>query len=153
MRSGADWILNGSKTFITNGYTCDVAVIAAKTNPAARSKGISLFVVDAALPGFERGRKLDKVGQPESDTAELFFDDVRLPADALIGELDRGFVHMMEKLPQERIGCAVANVAHAKQILTETIEYSRERTAFGQPIGSFQNTKFLLADLVERRRG
>ncbi|GAA4389160.1 acyl-CoA dehydrogenase family protein [Tsukamurella soli] len=150
VRSGDDWILNGSKTFITNGYTCDVAVIAARTNPEQRSKGISLFVVDASLPGFERGRKLDKVGQPEADTAELFFDDVRLPADSLLGEVDRGFIAMMEKLPQERLGSAVTNVAHAKQILGETIEYARERKAFGQSIGSFQNTKFVLADLVTR---
>ncbi|WP_019203771.1 acyl-CoA dehydrogenase family protein [Tsukamurella sp. 1534] len=150
VRSGDDWILNGSKTFITNGYTCDVAVIAAKTNVEARARGISLFVVDASLPGFQRGRKLDKVGQPEADTAELFFDDVRLPASALVGEVDRGFVHMMEKLPQERIGSAVANVAHAKQILAETVEYARERKAFGQSIGSFQHNKFLLADLVTK---
>jgi alkylation response protein AidB-like acyl-CoA dehydrogenase len=150
VRSGSDWILNGSKTFITNGYSCDLAVIAAKTTPDARARGISLFVVDASLPGFERGRKLDKVGQPEADTAELFFDDIRLPADTLIGEVDRGFVHMMEKLPQERIGSAVGNVAHAKQILAETIEYARERKAFGASIGSFQHNKFLLADLVTK---
>lgn len=150
VRSGSDWLLNGSKTFITNGYTCDVAVIAAKTTPDARARGISLFVVDAALPGFERGRKLDKVGQPEADTSELFFDDVRLPADALIGEVDRGFVHMMENLPQERIGSAVTNVAHAKQILGETLDYARERKAFGNSIGSFQHNKFLLADLVTK---
>ena len=148
VRSGDDWILNGSKTFITNGYTCDVAVIAAKTNPDAKARGISLFAVDCSLPGFERGRKLDKVGQPEADTAELFYSDLRVPASALIGEVDRGFVHMMEKLPQERIGSAVGNVAHAKQILAETLEYARERKAFGQSIGSFQHNKFLLAELV-----
>ncbi|CAM3736533.1 acyl-CoA dehydrogenase family protein [Tsukamurella ocularis] len=150
VRSGDDWILNGSKTFITNGYTCDVAVIAAKTNPDAKARGISLFAVDCTLPGFERGRKLDKVGQPEADTAELFYSDLRVPASALIGEVDRGFYHMMEKLPQERIGSAVGNVAHAKQILAETIEYARERKAFGASIGSFQHNKFLLADLVTK---
>jgi alkylation response protein AidB-like acyl-CoA dehydrogenase len=150
VRSGSDWILNGSKTFITNGYTCDVAVVAARTDPTQRSKGISMFVVDASLPGFHRGRKLDKVGQPESDTAELFFDDVRLPADALLGEVNRGFAAMMQKLPQERVGSAVGNLAQAKQILAETIEYARERKAFGQSIGSFQNTKFVLAEMATR---
>lgn len=150
VRDGSDWVINGSKTFITNGYTADVVVIAARTNPAERSKGISLFLVDTSLPGFERGRKLDKVGQPEADTAELFFADLRVPADALLGELDRGFAHMMERLPQERIGAAVANLAHAAQILTETIEYAKERKAFGQHIGAFQHNKFLLAELVTK---
>lgn len=150
VRDGSDWILNGAKTFITNGYTADVVVVAARTDPEKRSKGISLFLVDASLPGFERGRKLDKVGQPEADTAELFFDDVRLPADALLGEPGMGFVAMMERLPQERIGAAVANVAHAKQILLETIEYCKERKAFGNSIGSFQHNKFLLAELVTK---
>ncbi|MEV0340581.1 acyl-CoA dehydrogenase family protein [Nocardia sp. NPDC050713] len=150
VRDGSDWILNGSKTFITNGYTADLVVVAARTNPEQRSKGISLFLVDASAPGFERGRKLDKVGQPEADTAELFFDNVRLPADAILGEVDRGFAYMMERLPQERIGSAVSNVAHAKQILLETIEYTKERKAFGAPIGSFQHNKFLLAELVTK---
>jgi len=150
VRDGSDWVLNGSKTFITNGYSADLVVVAARTSPEKRAKGISLFVVEAGMPGFERGRKLEKVGQPEADTAELFFENVRLPAENLIGELDRGFIHMMERLPQERIGAAVSNIAHAAQILTETIEYARERKAFGQAIGSFQNTKFVLADMVTR---
>lgn len=150
VRDGADWILNGSKTFITNGSSADIVVVAAKTDPTQRSKGISLFLVDALLPGFERGRKLDKVGQPESDTAEMFFDGIRLPADALLGEAGRGFVAMMERLPQERIGAAVSNIAHAKQILAETIEYAKERKAFGSSIGSFQHNKFLLAELVTK---
>ncbi|MCP2279597.1 long-chain-acyl-CoA dehydrogenase [Nocardia amikacinitolerans] len=150
VRDGSDWILNGSKTFITNGYTADLVVVAARTNPEQRAKGISLFLVDASAPGFERGRKLDKVGQPEADTAELFFDNVRLPADAILGEVDRGFAYMMERLPQERIGAAVCNVAHAKQILQETIEYTKERKAFGASIGSFQHNKFLLAELVTK---
>lgn len=150
VRDGSDWILNGSKTFITNGYTADIVVIAARTDPAKGSKGISLFLVDASLPGFERGRKLDKVGQPEADTAELFFDDVRLPADAILGEPGAGFVAMMERLPQERVGAAVSNLAHAKQILLETIEYAKERKAFGSSIGSFQHNKFLLAELVTK---
>ncbi|MFE3105246.1 acyl-CoA dehydrogenase family protein [Nocardia tengchongensis] len=150
VRDGSDWILKGSKTFITNGYTADVVVVAARTDPEGRSQGISLFLVDASLPGFRRGRKLDKVGQPEADTAELFFDDIRLPADALLGEPGMGFVAMMERLPQERIGAAVTNIAHAKQILLETIEYTKERKAFGNSIGSFQHNKFLLAELVTK---
>ncbi|KAA2261726.1 acyl-CoA dehydrogenase [Solihabitans fulvus] len=150
VRDGSDWILNGSKTFITNGYSADLVVVAARTDPARGAKGITLFGVEAGMRGFERGRKLDKVGQPESDTAELFFDDVRLPAGNVIGEVDRGFVHMMERLPQERLGGAVANLAHAAQILVETIEYTKERKAFGQAIGSFQHNKFLLAELVTK---
>ncbi|GAA3311549.1 acyl-CoA dehydrogenase family protein [Streptomyces cinereospinus] len=148
VRDGSDWILNGSKTFITNGYGADLVVVAARTSPEKRAKGITLFAVEAGMPGFERGRKLDKVGQHEADTAELFFDRVRVPAAHVIGELDRGFVHMMERLPQERIGAAVTNIAHAAQILAETIEYTKERRAFGQPIGSFQYNKFRLAELV-----
>ena len=101
-----------------------------------------------AWTGFSRGRKLDKVGQDESDTAELFFEDVRVPDDDLIGELDNGFIHMMKYLPQERLGSAITNLAHAAQILDETVQYAKERKAFGQPIGSFQHNKFLLAELV-----
>ncbi|WP_413768791.1 acyl-CoA dehydrogenase family protein [Rhodococcus pyridinivorans] len=150
VRDGSDWILNGSKTFITNGYSADVVVLAARTDSTERSRGISLFLVDTASPGFERGRKLDKVGQPEADTAELFFDNVRVPADAILGEPGTGFVSMMERLPQERIGAAVTNIAHAKQILLETIEYAKDRKAFGNSIGSFQHNKFLLAELVTK---
>ncbi len=149
-RDGDDWILDGSKTFITNGYSADLVVVAAWTNPRRRARGITLFAVEAGMPGFERGRKLDKVGQPESDTAELFFADVRVPAANVIGEVDHGFIHMMERLPRERLGAAVSNIAHAAQILTETIEYTKQRRAFGQSIGSFQHNKFLIADLVTR---
>ncbi|OZD18262.1 acyl-CoA dehydrogenase [Rhodococcus sp. 06-156-3C] len=150
VRDGSDWVLNGSKTFITNGYTADVVVVAARTDPDKGARGISLFLVDATLSGFERGRKLDKVGQPEADTAELFFDGVRLPADTMLGEPGTGFVSMMERLPQERLGGAATNLAHAKQILLETIEYAKSRTAFGSPIGGFQHNKFLLAELVTK---
>ncbi|MET8054704.1 acyl-CoA dehydrogenase family protein [Streptosporangium sp. NPDC005286] len=132
----------------TNGYSADLVVVAASTSPERRAKGITLFGVETGMDGFSRGRKLDKVGQPESDTAELFFDNVRVPHANVIGEIDRGFVHMMERLPQERIGAAVSNVAHAARILRETIEYVKERKAFGQPVGSFQHNKFLLAELV-----
>ena len=150
VRSGTDWLLNGSKTFITNGYTADLVIVAAKTSADKGAKGITLFAVEAGMPGFERGRKLDKVGQPEANTAELFFEDVRVPAENVIGEVDRGFIQMMEQLPQERIGAAVGNLAHVAAILDETLAYAKERHAFGQPIGSFQHNKFLLAELYTR---
>ena len=150
VRDGGDWILNGSKTFITNGIGADLVVVAARTNPEKKAKGITLFAVEAGMPGFERGRKLDKVGQPEADTGELFFADVRVPADNVIGEVDGGFVAMMQRLPQERIGAAVSNIAHAAAVLDETIAYTKERKAFGQQIGSFQHNKFLLAELVTK---
>jgi alkylation response protein AidB-like acyl-CoA dehydrogenase len=150
IRDGEDWILNGSKTFITNGYQADLVVVAARTSPEKRSRGITLFGVETGMAGFERGRKLDKVGQTESDTAELFFTDVRIPGANVIGEVDQGFIAMMERLPQERVGGAVSNTAHAQQILLETIAYTKERRAFGQPIGSFQHNKFLMAELVTK---
>ncbi len=150
VRDGDDWILNGSKTFITNGYQADLVVVAARTSPEKGAKGISLLGVETGMPGFERGRKLDKVGQQESDTAELFFTDVRVPGANIIGEVDRGFIAMMERLPQERVGAAVSNTAHAQQILLETIAYAKERMAFGQPIGTFQHNKFLMAELVTK---
>jgi long-chain-acyl-CoA dehydrogenase len=150
VKDGDDWILNGSKTFITNGYSADLVIVAARTSPEKKARGITLFGVEADMAGYSRGRKLDKVGQPESDTAEMFFEDVRVPSANIIGELDNGFIHMMTWLPQERLGSAVTNISHAAQILEETIAYAKERTAFGKPIGAFQNTKFLLADLVTR---
>jgi long-chain-acyl-CoA dehydrogenase len=142
--------ISGSKTFITNGGSADLVVAAVRTGGKPGAHGISLFGLEYPSEGFTRGRKLDKVGQPESDTAELFFDDVFVPAENLIGEVDRGFAHMMQMLPQERIGSAVCNLAHARQILDETLDYVRTRRAFGQPVGSFQHNKFLLADLVTR---
>lgn len=148
VRDGDTWVLSGSKTFITNGYSADLVVVAARTTPEKKARGITLFGVEAGMEGFSRGRKLDKVGQTESDTAELFFDNVRVPDANVIGEVDQGFVHMMERLPQERLGAAVSNIAHAAQILQETIEYTKERKAFGQAVGSFQHNKFLLAELV-----
>jgi alkylation response protein AidB-like acyl-CoA dehydrogenase len=147
VRDGDDWVLNGSKTFITNGACADLVLVAARTTPEKGAKGITLVAVEAGMPGFERGRKLDKVGQPEADTSELFFDDVRVPAANVIGEVDKGFVYMMERLVAERIGSAVNNIAHARQILVETLDYVKERKAFGTPIGSFQANKFTLAEL------
>ena len=151
VRDGDDWILNGSKTFITNGYSADLVVVAARTDPEAkRGHGISLFGVEEGMEGFTRGRKLDKVGQDESDTAELFFENVRVPGANLIGEPNQGFIHMMNWLPQERLSNAIGNIAQAAQILDETLMYVKERKAFGQPIGSFQYNKFLLAELVTK---
>ncbi len=150
VRDGSDWIIDGSKTFITNGYQADLVVVAARTSPEKRAKGITLFAVEEGMPGFHRGRKLDKVGQPEADTAELFFEGVRVPAGNVIGEVDRGFVAMMERLPQERLGSAVTNISHAAAVLAETLSYVKERRAFGQAIGSFQYNKFTLADLVTK---
>jgi alkylation response protein AidB-like acyl-CoA dehydrogenase len=150
VRDGEHWLLNGSKTFITNGFSADLVVVAARTSPEKGAKGITLFGVETGMDGFTRGRKLDKVGQDESDTAELFFDNVRVPQANVIGEVDQGFIHMMERLPQERLGAAVSNIAHAAQILDETVEYARDRKAFGQSIGAFQHNKFLLAELVTR---
>ena len=149
-RDGDGWVLNGSKTFITNGFSCDLVIVAARTDPGKGAKGITLFVVEAGTEGFTKGEPLDKVGQDEADTCELFFEDVRLPDDCRLGEEGRGFITMMEHLTQERVGSAVSNTAHAAQILSETLEYTKERTAFGQAIGTFQHNKFLLAELVTR---
>jgi alkylation response protein AidB-like acyl-CoA dehydrogenase len=148
VRDGEHWVINGSKTFITNGYSADLVVVAARTAPEKKARGITLFGVRSDAPGFSRGRKLDKVGQDESDTAELAFEDVRVTDDDIIGEVDEGFIHMMTWLPQERLGSAVTNLAHARQILDETIDYAKERQAFGKPIGTFQHNQFLLAELV-----
>ena len=148
VRDGDEWVINGSKTFITNGFSCDLVITAVRTAPELGPKGITLFAIPADAPGFSRGRKLDKVGMEESDTAELFFENVRLGDDAIVGELNKGFIHMMVKLAQERIACAVANTAHAKQILEETIKYAHDRQAFGQSIGKFQHLKFWMAELT-----
>lgn len=150
VRDGDEWVVNGSKTFITNGYSADMVVTAVRTDPSKGARGITLFGIEATDEGFSRGRKLDKVGQEEADTAELFFENLRLGDDRVIGELGGGFIAMMQKLPQERLSCAISNVAHAKQILLETIQYCHDRKAFGQSIGSLQHNKFLLAELVTK---
>jgi alkylation response protein AidB-like acyl-CoA dehydrogenase len=141
-RDGDGWSLSGSKTFITNGYNADLVVTAAQTPDAG---GISLFAVEAGMDGFKRGNKLDKLGQHEADTAELFFDEVPIPAENLIGEPGRGMAQMMDHLSQERISTAVVNVAHAANVMRLTLEYVKDRRAFGQTIGSFQNSRFVLA--------
>ena len=143
-----DWILNGSKTFITNGYQCDLVIVAARTDASKGPKGITLFMVERSMAGFVNGRKLDKVGQDESDTAELFFENVRVPDANRLGAEGLGFIAMMQRLPQERIGAACSNIAHAKQIFVETLAYAKERKAFGQPIGDFQAIQFKLADMA-----
>lgn len=148
VRDGEDWVLNGAKTFITNGFQADLVIVAARTTPGAGAKGITLFMVEDGMPGFTRGRKLDKVGQDEADTAELFFDQVRIPDANRIGELDRGFIAMMRLLAQERLATAVTNVGHAAQILRETLDYVKQRKAFGQPVGTFQYNKFTLAEMA-----
>lgn len=144
---GDEWILNGSKIFITNGIHADVVIVAAITDPGKGAKGTSLFLVDTSLPGFEKGKKLEKIGQHTSDTAELFFQDVRLPASALLGELNKGFVIMMQELPRERLGIAAQAIAAAEGALDITIDYVKERKAFGQAVSSFQNTRFQLAEV------
>jgi len=149
IRDGSHFVLNGSKTFITNGSSAELVIVAARTSTTGR-KGISLFAVEAGTVGFTRGAPLDKVGQPEADTAELCFADARVPVENLLGELDGGWLHMMQRLPQERISAAIGNTAHAAQALDQTLEYVRTRSAFGQTIGSFQHSKFLLAELVTK---
>jgi alkylation response protein AidB-like acyl-CoA dehydrogenase len=145
-RDGDDWIVNGAQTFITNGSRADLVVVAVRTGPGRRD--LSLLVVEGDSEGFTRGVALDKVGQHEADTAELFFDDVRVPGENLLGEPGQGFPYMMERLPQERISTAIVNVAHAREVLRVTLDYVRERVAFGRPVGSFQHNRFLLAELA-----
>ena len=147
IRDGDEYVLNGSKVFITNGIHADLVVVAAKTDPKAGSKGVSLFLVDTKLPGFSTGQKIEKIGQHSSDTAELFFSDMRIPANALLGQEGKGFVHMMDELPRERLGCAMQALGHTKGALALTTEYVTERKAFGQNISQFQNTRFKLADI------
>jgi len=150
VRDGDEYVINGSKTFISNGINCDLVVVVAKTDPAAGAKGVSLFLVEADRPGFKKGRKLEKIGQNAADTAELFFDEVRIPATNLLGELNKGFVHLMEELAQERFIIAIGAASKMEAMLAETIRYTRERKVFGQTVFDFQNTKFKLADLKSR---
>ncbi|GAA3127835.1 MULTISPECIES: acyl-CoA dehydrogenase family protein [Nonomuraea] len=148
-RDGDHYVLNGQKTFITNGINADLVVVVAKTDPEAGARGITLVVVERGMEGFGRGRNLDKVGMKAQDTAELFFDNVRVPVANRLGPKDgEGFFQLMNNLPQERLSIAVAAVAAAEAVLEETIEYCRTRQAFGRSIGSFQNTRFVLAELA-----
>ncbi|MGQ0466893.1 MAG: acyl-CoA dehydrogenase family protein [Sporichthyaceae bacterium] len=148
VRDGSDWLVSGSKTFISSGIHADLVIVVARTNPDVPAhKGLSLLVVERGMPGFERGRKLDKIGLRASDTAELHFDEVRVPAENVLGGEGRGFAALMANLPEERMSIAVGAVAGARRVLELTVEYVKSRTAFGKPIGSFQNSRFVLAEL------
>ena len=147
VKDGDDYILNGSKTFITNGQNADLVIVVAKTDPTKGAKGISLFLLEAGTPGFEKGQNLKKVGMKAQDTSELFFQDVRLPKDALLGQEGMGFIYLMQELPQERLGIAINGLAMAESALQHTITYVKERKAFGKAIADFQNTQFKLAEM------
>jgi len=146
-REGDHYVLNGQKTFISNGLLADLVIVVAKTDPAAGARGVSLFVVEAGMEGFSRGRRLEKLGLHAQDTAELFFQDVRLPVANRLGEEGQGFRILMEQLPQERLGIAVGGVATAEAALEWTIQYVKERRAFGQAVADFQTVRFALAEM------
>ncbi len=147
VRKDGEYVVNGAKTFITNGINADLVVTAVRTDRGERHRGLSLLVVERGTPGFERGRNLEKIGTHAQDTAELFFDDARVPAENLLGNEGEGFAYLVSNLPQERLSIAVAAVAAADAALGWTVEYVRDRKAFGTPIGSFQNTRFELAEM------
>ena len=147
VRDGDHYVVNGQKTFITNGINSDLVVTVVKTDPAQRHKGISLLMIERGMEGFTRGRNLEKIGLKAQDTAELFFDNVRVPVANLLGEEGKGFYYLMQRLPQERLDIAVTAAAACEAALDMTVRYCKERTAFGQPIGSFQNSRFKLAEM------
>jgi alkylation response protein AidB-like acyl-CoA dehydrogenase len=147
-RDGDDYVVNGSKTFITNGINADLVITAVKTDPTQRHRGMSLVVVERGMEGFERGRNLDKIGMHAQDTAELFFTDVRVPVANRLGDEGEGFRHLVTNLPQERLSIAATGVAAAKAVLDDTLGYVKERQAFGQPIGTFQNSRFRVAEMA-----
>jgi acyl-CoA dehydrogenase len=148
VRDGDDWILNGQKTFISNGQLCDLVIVFARTDPDAGHLGYSLLMVERGMAGFERGRNLEKVGMHAQDTSELFFSDVRVPAANLLGEPGNGFVALMQNLPRERIAIGVTALAGAEHVFATTLDYCRQRQAFGRPIGSFQHSRFQLAEMA-----
>lgn len=147
IEDGNHLVINGSKTYITNGQNADVVIVVAKTDPSEGAKGTSLVLVDDGTPGFEKGRNLDKIGQHSADTSELFFSDVRVPKTNILGQEGRGFVHLMEELPQERLSIAVGAQAGAQRAFDEAVKFTKDRKAFGRSVFEFQNTKFTLADL------
>ena len=149
-RDGGDFVINGQKVFISNGQMCDVLVLATKTDSAAGAKGVTLFLVDTGLPGFKRGQNLEKLGMKAQDTSELFFDNLRVPASAMLGSEGEGFKLMMTKLPQERLAQAVRSATVVETMIEWTVDYTAERKAFGHTIADFQNTQFVLADLKAR---
>lgn len=148
VKHGDHYVLNGAKTFITNGINADLVIVVAQTDPDKGAQGFSLLVVERGMEGFERGRHLDKIGLEAQDTAELSFTDVKVPAENLLGQEGLGFIYLMGNLPQERISIAIMAAAAMEAVLAETIQYTKERKAFGKSIGSFQNTRFLLAELA-----
>jgi acyl-CoA dehydrogenase len=147
VRDGDDFVISGQKVFISNGQLCDVIVLATKTDSTAGAKGVTLFLVDTSLPGFRRGKNLQKLGMKGQDTSELFFDEVRVPASAMLGEEGRGFELMMTKLAQERLAQAIRSATVAETVVEWTVDYVANRKAFGKTIGDFQNTQFKLAEL------
>jgi alkylation response protein AidB-like acyl-CoA dehydrogenase len=147
IRDGDHFVVNGAKTFITNGINADLVITAVKTDPTQQHAGMSLLVLERGMDGFERGRNLDKVGLHAQDTAELFFTDVHVPVDNLLGVEGKGFAHLVDNLPQERLSIAVSGVAAAEAAFRWTLDYVKQRTAFGAPIASFQNTQFELAEM------
>lgn len=146
-RDGNHYVINGNKTYITNGQNADLVIVVAKTNPEAGAKGTSLILVDADTPGFSKGRNLDKVGQNSADTSELFFEDCRVPITNCLGAENQGFIYLMSQLPQERLGIAISAMGGAQRAFDEAVKFVRDRKAFGKPILDFQNTRFVLADL------
>ena len=146
VRDGDDYVINGQKVFISNGQLCDVIVLATKTGGEG-AKGVTLFLVDTSLPGFHRGKNLEKLGMKGQDTSELFFDDLRVPASAMLGNEGQGFALMMTKLSQERLAQAIRSAAVAEEVIAYTVDYTSQRKAFGQTIGDFQNTQFKIAEL------
>jgi alkylation response protein AidB-like acyl-CoA dehydrogenase len=148
IRKGGGYVLNGSKTFITNGWNCDLVIVVAKTDPAKGAKGTSLVVVDTAMKGFEKGKRLKKMGLKGQDTAELFFDNVEVPAENLLGQENNGFIYLMQELPWERMQIAIGAAAKSEAALGWTIAYVNERKAFGKPVAGFQNTRFKLAEVA-----
>src|SRR5699024_975671 len=147
-RDGDHYIVNGQKTFISNGINADLVIVAVKSDPEADAQGVSLLVLERGMDGFERGRKLEKLGLKAQDTAELFFSDVRVPEENLLGEEGKGFIYLMEKLPQERLSIAVVAAAACEGMIDMTLSYVKDRKAFGRPVGSFQNSRFVLAELA-----
>ena len=150
VRDGDDYVINGSKTYITNGQHAELVIVVAKTDPAGGAKGTSLILVEADRPGFARGRNLDKIGLHGQDTSELFFQDLRVPQSNLLGAEGMGFAYLMNQLPQERLGIAIGAQASAQRAFDEAVKFTKERKAFGRTVFEFQNTRFTLADLAAK---
>ena len=149
-RDGNYYVVNGAKTYITNGQSADLVIVAAKTDPSLGGKGISLMLVEAEREGFRRGRNLDKIGQHQADTSELFFDDVRVPVENLLGAEGRGFAQLMGQLPQERLSISICAQSMAQRAFDEAVAFTKDRKSFGKTIFDFQNTRFGLADLASQ---